>query len=129
MTLRQEYDNFGVHKDTISQPLKSTATTHHLVMVGHGGSPGFKADLRPADLITHENGAAVQGLHHTQVPQLLRSTPSQVCGPHSFITISTNFNFFSSSSFTYKISDSLSFSGKDEGTFGVYFVKLQNLLN
>lgn len=34
-------------------------------------SSAFKEGLRPADLITHINGEAVQGLYHTQVLQLL----------------------------------------------------------
>lgn len=44
---------------------------HHLVMAVDEGSPAFEAGLRPADLITHINGEAVQGLYHTQVLQLL----------------------------------------------------------
>lgn len=46
-------------------------TMHHLVMAVDEKSSAFAAGLRPADLITHINGEAVQGLYHTQVLQLL----------------------------------------------------------
>lgn len=49
---------------------------HHLVMAVDEKSSAFEAGLRPADLITHINGEAVQGLFHTQMLQLLLNNSS-----------------------------------------------------
>lgn len=62
---------FTVHTIRVYYGDTDFYTMHHLVMAVDEGSPAFEAGLRPADLITHVNGEAVQGLYHTQVLQLL----------------------------------------------------------
>ncbi|KAK9737338.1 protein of unknown function (DUF1908) [Popillia japonica] len=62
---------FTVHTIRVYYGDTDFYTMHHLVMAVDEGSPAFEAGLRPADLITHINGEAVQGLYHTQVLQLL----------------------------------------------------------
>ncbi|CAH1122067.1 unnamed protein product [Ceutorhynchus assimilis] len=62
---------FTVHTIRVYYGDTDIYTMHHLVMAVDEGSPAFEAGLRPADLITHINGEAVQGLYHTQVLQLL----------------------------------------------------------
>ncbi|XP_060537410.1 microtubule-associated serine/threonine-protein kinase 3 isoform X2 [Cylas formicarius] len=62
---------FTVHTIRVYYGDSDVYTMHHLVMAVDEGSPAFEAGLRPADLITHINGEAVQGLYHTQVLQLL----------------------------------------------------------
>ncbi|XP_019753408.1 microtubule-associated serine/threonine-protein kinase 3 isoform X2 [Dendroctonus ponderosae] len=62
---------FTVHTIRVYYGDTDVYTMHHLVMAVDEGSPAFEAGLRPADLITHINGEAVQGLYHTQVLQLL----------------------------------------------------------
>ncbi|KAL1492909.1 hypothetical protein ABEB36_011076 [Hypothenemus hampei] len=62
---------FTVHTIRVYYGNTDIYTMHHLVMAVDEGSPAFEAGLRPADLITHINGEAVQGLYHTQVLQLL----------------------------------------------------------
>lgn len=64
---------FTVHTIRVYYGDTDFYTMHHLVMAVDEGSPAFEAGLRPADLITHVNGEAVQGLFHTQVLQLLLS--------------------------------------------------------
>ncbi|XP_053669349.1 microtubule-associated serine/threonine-protein kinase 2 [Anopheles marshallii] len=64
---------FTVHTIRVYYGDTDFYTMHHLVMAVDEGSPAFEAGLRPADLITHVNGEAVQGLYHTQVLQLLLS--------------------------------------------------------
>lgn len=64
---------FTVHTIRVFYGDTDFYTMHHLVMAVDEGSPAFEAGLRPADLITHVNGEAVQGLFHTQVLQLLLS--------------------------------------------------------
>ncbi|XP_018325560.1 microtubule-associated serine/threonine-protein kinase 3 isoform X2 [Agrilus planipennis] len=64
---------FTVHTIRVYYGDTDFYTMHHLVMAVDEGSPAFEAGLRPADLITHINGEAVQGLYHTQVLQLLLS--------------------------------------------------------
>lgn len=64
---------FTVHTIRVYYGDTDFYTMHHLVMAVDEGSPAFEAGLRPADLITHVNGDAVQGLYHTQVLQLLLS--------------------------------------------------------
>uniref|UniRef100_A0A182N312 non-specific serine/threonine protein kinase n=2 Tax=Endopterygota TaxID=33392 RepID=A0A182N312_9DIPT len=64
---------FTVHTIRVYYGDSDFYTMHHLVMAVDEGSPAFEAGLRPADLITHVNGEAVQGLYHTQVLQLLLS--------------------------------------------------------
>ncbi|ALC44714.1 CG6498, partial [Drosophila busckii] len=64
---------FTVHTIRVYYGDTDFYTMHHLVMAVDEFSPAFEAGLRPADLITHVNGEAVQGLFHTQVLQLLLS--------------------------------------------------------
>ncbi|XP_055591772.1 microtubule-associated serine/threonine-protein kinase 1-like [Uranotaenia lowii] len=73
MIIRRGPRGFGFTVHTIRVYYGDTDfyTMHHLVMAVDEGSPAFEAGLRPADLITHVNGEAVQGLYHTQVLQLL----------------------------------------------------------
>lgn len=69
---------FTVHTIRVYYGDTDFYTMHHLVMAVDDGSPAFEAGLRPADLITHVNGEAVQGLYHTQVLQLLLSGSEHV---------------------------------------------------
>ncbi|XP_063929484.1 microtubule-associated serine/threonine-protein kinase 3 isoform X6 [Zophobas morio] len=69
---------FTVHTIRVYYGDTDVYTMHHLVMAVDEGSPAFEAGLRPADLITHINGEAVQGLYHTQVLQLLLSGTEHV---------------------------------------------------
>ncbi|XP_059610760.1 microtubule-associated serine/threonine-protein kinase 3 [Phlebotomus argentipes] len=69
---------FTVHTIRVYYGDTDFYTMHHLVMAVDEGSPAFEAGLRPADLITHVNGEAVQGLYHTQVLQLLLSGSEHV---------------------------------------------------
>ncbi|XP_055679138.1 microtubule-associated serine/threonine-protein kinase 3 isoform X2 [Lutzomyia longipalpis] len=69
---------FTVHTIRVFYGDTDFYTMHHLVMAVDEGSPAFEAGLRPADLITHVNGEAVQGLYHTQVLQLLLSGSEHV---------------------------------------------------
>lgn len=62
---------FTVHTIRVYYGDSDFYTMHHLVMAVDENSSAFEAGLRPADLITHVNGEAVQGLFHTQVIQLL----------------------------------------------------------
>lgn len=62
---------FTVHTIRVYYGDSDFYTMHHLVMAVDENSSAFEAGLRPADLITHINGEAVQGLFHTQVIQLL----------------------------------------------------------
>lgn len=62
---------FTVHTIRVYYGDTDFYTMHHLVMAVDEKSCAFAAGLRPADLITHINGEAVQGLFHTQVLQLL----------------------------------------------------------
>lgn len=73
ITLRREQRGIGFTVHTIRVYYGDTDfyTMHHLVMAVDEKSQAYQAGLRPADLITHVNGEAVQGLFHTQVLQLL----------------------------------------------------------
>lgn len=62
---------FTVHTIRVYYGDTDFYTMHHLVMAVDEAGPAFESGLRRADLITHVNGEAVQGLYHTQVLQLL----------------------------------------------------------
>lgn len=70
---------FTVHTIRVYYGDTDFYTMHHLVMAVDEGGPAFEAGLRPADLITHVNGEAVQGLYHTQVLQLLLGINAYYC--------------------------------------------------